>query len=82
MKRFKFNICMAVVLIISLSLYTQKCDNYNPEEYSSEKPVDFVYINKSDYTINALLLDHKTDALDTLLDNKTTINLEPGDSSL
>ncbi len=71
---------MAVVLIISLSFYTTRCDNYEPEKYSSENPVDFVYINKSDYTINALLLNHKTSAYDTLLDNKTTINLEPGDS--
>ncbi len=80
MKRLRFYIQMLVVLIMSLSLYTTRCDNYDPEEYSSKTPVDFVYVNKSDYKINALLLDHRTDAYDTLLNNKTTINLEPGDS--
>ncbi len=79
MKKFKFYFHIIIVLILASSSATM-CDNYNSEEYSSKNPVDFVYINNSDYKINALLLDHITYAYDTLLNNKTTINLEPGES--
>ncbi len=80
MKKLKFYIYTAIVMIATSSYYATMCDKYNPEEYSSKTPVDFVYVNKSDYKINALLLDHETSAYDTLLNNKTTINLEPGEN--
>ncbi len=79
MKRLRFYIYVTAVLVATSSSATM-CDNYKPEKYSSDNPVDFVYVNKSDYKINALLLDHVTYAYDTLLNNKTTINLEPGES--
>ncbi len=78
MKRFKFNILMAVVLTGSLAMMCE--DNYKPEEYSSEYPVDFVYINNSDYKITALLLDHRMYVYDTLLSNKPTFNLKHNES--
>lgn len=70
----KINFCLFAVL---MALVVTGCC-YDPKEYASEKPVDFVYVNKSDYKINALLLNHITESYDTLLD-KTTINLEPGE---
>lgn len=73
MKRINF--CLFIILI---ALVVTGC--YDPKKYSSEKPVDFVYVNNSDYKINALLLDwpHASDYYDSLI-NKTTINLEPGE---
>ncbi len=72
MKRINF--CLFVIL---MALAVTAC-RYDPKEYASEKPVDFVYVNKSDHKINALLLNNITDGYDTLFD-KTTINLEPGE---
>ena len=53
---------------------------YNAEEFTSQKPVDFVYINNSDYKIDALLLKSRsvTTDYDSLI-NVTNINLKPGE---
>lgn len=51
---------------------------YDAEKFTSQKPVDFVYINNSDYKIDALLLKSESGDYDRLV-NETTISLKPGE---